>query len=117
MNSPFSRVALSFARALANQDFVAAHQHLSQQLRAQMSPEDLRHQFEEMISYASDIPQQAPLEVEIQTTLDEFHDKRPTDLGWAYASICGEGFSEAVAVVVESVNNSVGIRSIEWGRP
>ena len=44
-------------------------------------------------------------------------DKRPGDVGWAYVSIVGDDFVEAVAVIIVEVGGELLIREIEWGRP
>ncbi|HZW05589.1 MAG TPA: hypothetical protein VFF65_00585 [Phycisphaerales bacterium] len=43
--------------------------------------------------------------------------KQPGDIGWAYVSISGEHFNEAVTCVVAAVNGHNLIRELEWGRP
>jgi hypothetical protein len=39
------------------------------------------------------------------------------DLGWAYVSIGGDVYSEAVTVVVALEDGESRIRSVEFGRP
>ena len=36
---------------------------------------------------------------------------------WAYVGIEGDEFVEAVTVIVEDLEDRLGIRNIEWGRP
>jgi hypothetical protein len=43
--------------------------------------------------------------------------KQPADLGWAFVSIGGDVYSEAVIVVVTSENGEARIREVEFGRP
>ena len=49
--------------------------------------------------------------------MDYWPDKQPRDIGWAYAAIWGEGFSEAVTVTVAEEEGKEVIRVLEWGRP
>ena len=39
------------------------------------------------------------------------------DIGWAYVTIAGKDWAEAVTVVIASENGSPVVRSLEWGRP
>jgi hypothetical protein len=53
----------------------------------------------------------------VVNTMEDWPDKQPRDIGWAYAAIAAEGESEAVTVVVCDEGGKHLIRSIEWGRP
>lgn len=79
-----------------------------------MSATDLREQYEQMIRHYWGNP---ATEVEVIDVMAFWPSKQPGDIGWAYVAISGEGFSEAVTVVVSRVNGSLLIRDIEWGRP
>ena len=46
--------------------------------------------------------------------LEDWAMKEPDDVGWAYVSIAGDGYGEAVTVVVD---RHLQIRELEWGRP
>ena len=63
-----------------------------------------------MIAYGQGSAQ----DVQLVTTLEQWPEKTPGDIGWAYVAILGHNFSEAVTVVV---NDQRLIRAIEWGRP
>jgi len=49
--------------------------------------------------------------------MDDWPARQSQDIGWAYVSITGAGFIEAVTVVVAEENGAAKIREIEWGRP
>jgi hypothetical protein len=49
--------------------------------------------------------------------MNDWPDKKPTDIGWAYASIYSEEEGEGVTVVVCAEKERYTIREIEWGRP
>ncbi len=109
--TPQGKVALQFAQMLVARSFADAQMMLTPELRSRRSIEDLQTQFEGMISNWQGMP---VMVVETINVLDEWPDRRAADIGWAYVSIGGDRFNEAVAVVVTDVGL---IRSIEWGRP
>lgn len=113
--APYAQLAVRFANALVSGDFTQAHSLLTPDLGADLSPDRLRETYEGMIEYG-DGP---PTEIELITTLEtwQWPEPQPTDLGWAYVAIAGDGHSEAVTVIVESVEGKPAIRHIEWGRP
>jgi hypothetical protein len=118
-DTPQGKVALQFAQSLVARNFADAQAMLTPELRSLHSAKDLQTQFEGMISNWQGMP---VTDVETINVLDEWPDGlRPTeghrqadDMGWAYVSIGGDRFNEAVAVVVTDAGL---IRSIEWGRP
>lgn len=108
--TPQGRIAGDFARRLVAGDFEAASAMLTPALRATLTPENLSAEYARMIEYGGG-PANAAQPV---TTMDDWPDKQPDDLGWAYVSISGLGFDEAVSVVVTQAGQ---IRQVEWGRP
>lgn len=114
-DAPYAQLAVRFANALTSGDFTLAHSLLSPELGAEITPDRLCEDYQSMIEYG-DGP---PTEVELITTLEtwQWPEPHPRDLGWAYVAIAGTGYSEAVTVIVESVENQPAIRHIEWGRP
>jgi hypothetical protein len=110
-DTPQGKVALQFAHGLVARNFVEAQAMLMPELRSMHSAEDLQRQFEGMISNWQGMP---VTDVETINVLDEWPDRQVDDMGWAYVSIGGDRFNEAVAVVVTDAGL---IRSIEWGRP
>ena len=112
-DSTQAKVALTFARALVEGRYADAHAMLTPELAAEQTAGELGAVYEDMISIGDGPPEV----VEGVTTLDEWPDKEPGDIGWAYVAIYGDGFSEAVAVVVTEHEGQPAIRYIEWGRP
>ncbi len=110
-DTPQGKVALQFAQALVARNFVTAQAMLTSELRSLHSAEALQTQFDGMISNWQGMP---VTDVETINVLDEWPDRQAADIGWAYVSIGGDRFNEAVAVVVTDAGL---IRSIEWGRP
>jgi hypothetical protein len=110
-HTPQGKVALQFAQALVARNFRDAQAMLTPELRSLHSIEDLQTQFEGMISNWQGMP---VTDVETINVLDEWPGRQAGDMGWAYVSIGGDRFNEAVAVVVTDAGL---IRSIEWGRP
>jgi hypothetical protein len=103
-------VALRFAHALTTGTFDLAHSLLTPTLGRDLSIDELKASYEHMIEYGEGPAQDAQL----ITTLEQWPDKTPGDLGWAYVAIIGTNYSEAVTVVVTDQRL---IRAIEWGRP
>ena len=105
--------AVDFAKALTADDFVSAHAMLAPDLKAEYSVDALKASFEEMVEYGGS-PARVDGFVEV---MDDWPTKGSADLGWAYVSISGADFAEAVTVVVTRVDDAMAIGSIEWGRP
>ena len=113
---PYADVAVAFASALARADWQSAHALLAPDLRGQLSPEELRDRFAAMCDgYTEGSP--AQVQFDEQFALDDWPAKQPGDTGWAYVSILGDTFIEAVTVVVTNAGDSLLIRDVEWGRP
>ena len=113
-DAAFAKLALQFAEALVASAFESAHDLLSPEYRATVSPGELRSTYEGMVDYGDGPATDACL----ITTMESWPDRQPNDLGWAYVAIIGEGFSEAITVVVETQEaGSPCIRHVEWGRP
>ena len=114
-NTAAGKLGFAFAQAVVNGEFAAAHALLSDSLRQQMRPQDLESSYYAMIEYGEGPPNL--IEV-IQ--VDEMHgwpSRQDGDVGWAYVAICGDGYSEAVSVVVAEEAGREVIRMVEWGRP
>lgn len=85
-------------------------------LREERSPASLKSEFEAMYSgYAKGSPRSTHFDPEFSSV--DWPGKQPGDVGWAYVGIEGDGFLEAVAVTVASIDGRLHIREIEWGRP
>jgi hypothetical protein len=112
-DTPQGTVALAFARALADGEHAVARGMLSRTLRAELTERAVQAEFEEMIDYGA-----GPADfVDVMNVLDDWPGRRAEDIGWAYCAIAGNGYSEAVAVIVAWENDQHVIREIEWGRP
>jgi hypothetical protein len=55
--------------------------------------------------------------IEVGQTMEEWPGKKPADVGWAYVSVGGDVYSEAVTVVVTREGDLLKIRTVEFGRP
>lgn len=106
-------VALAFAERLVAGDYNAAHSMLAPALRENLSPAQLKVEYEGMIEYGDGPPDF----VGVMGILEEWPAKQAGDVGWAYVAISGVGYSEAVSVVVSQEAEQLVIREIEWGRP
>lgn len=113
INTEHGKVAFEFANTIVNGDFAAAHELLAEQQQSEWSPDSLKEEYEEMTEYG-----ESPINhIEVMNEMIEWPTKKDNDIGWAYVTISGDGYSEAVAVVVCSENRQLKIREIEWGRP
>jgi hypothetical protein len=104
---------LEFVTALAARDYAKAYAMTAQEYRMRTTVEHLRIAFETIV--ATDWGPVGP--VEVGQSMETRPGKLPSDMGWAYVSIGGDIYSEAVTVVVTSENGEARIREIEFGRP
>lgn len=111
--TPMGRVALRFASALVAGDHGSAHALLAPVLADSCSEADLARAFEAIVG-SWGLPVTG---VEVREVMAFWPGKRDGDVGWAYAAISGEGYSEAITVVVTEVGGELLIRQLEWGRP
>jgi hypothetical protein len=112
---PFEEVAIAFASALVEGNFAAAHALLSSSLKETVSSVSLRDAFLRMVRlYEPEKPTSIHF---ADFSMETWPAKQSGDVGWAYVSICGDSFVEAVTVVVSDLDGSLLIRDIEWGRP
>ncbi len=124
---PHSKICFQFAELICQGNFTDAHSLLSEDLQKTISPTELQKRYVNMIHYVPEdekANETSPFvlptvyDLGIQATLEEYANKQENDVGWAYCSICCDGYSEAVSVVVEKdATGKLVIRSIEWGRP
>jgi hypothetical protein len=114
-------IALAFARALVAKEYDCASAMLSSSAKSSYPPDVLQKNLEEMIQYSGD-ESVWPTNVQVVTgadisDMDKWLRKTPQDFGWAYVSVDGDGYCEAVAVMVTDDGGKLAIREIEWGRP
>ena len=99
---PYQEVAVAFAEALVARNFGRARDMLTPALREVVFENDLEGRLTRMYrSYAKSEPSRA--EFVPDGTLETWPDKQSGDLGWAYVSIEGKDFNEAVFVLVSEV--------------
>ncbi len=109
----YERVALAFSRALAQRDYPGAYALTSKQYQAGTSMEVMQAAFEAVVP--RDWETVGP--VETGMTLETWPGKEPNDVGWAYVSIGGDVYSEAVTIVVTLEGGALKVRAVEFGRP
>jgi len=106
-------VARRFAGHLVAGDPVSAHACLTAEARIEWSSDALADAYASMIEYGD-----GPAALDgFDEYLDDWADRHPADIGWAYVSIGGDGFAEAVTVIVADEDGEARVRTIEWGRP
>ena len=109
----YMRVALAFAKALATRDYDDAYGLTSKKFRDGTSLEGLQSGFESIVPL--DWTSVGPIEV--GHTMEDWPGREPSDVGWAYVSVGGDVYSEAVTVVVALEEGELRIRAVEFGRP
>jgi hypothetical protein len=109
----YRQVALEFARSLAAREYPKAYAMMSHGYRQSRTVDELRIGFEAIIP--RDWGAIGPIEV--GQTMTSWSGKEPSDIGWAYVSIGGDVYSEAIIVVVTSERGKAEIRHVEFGRP
>jgi hypothetical protein len=108
-----SNVSLNFARALASRDYTTAYAMTSTDYQRTTTLDEMRGGFEAIVP--TDWQTVGP--VEVGHTMETWPDKQPSDIGWAYVTIGGDVYSEAVTVVVVLEADTPKIRAIAFGRP
>ena len=106
-------IATAFARAIVAGDEKSAHEMLSNELRAEVSPTDLSSQFKplaEDMGGVTGIGQ--PMVI-----LEEWPGMLADDRAMVYVPLEGDVFSEAMTVTVSEIESALLISGIEWGRP
>jgi hypothetical protein len=109
----YRAVGLNFATALARRDYATAYAMTSSEYQRNITAAEMRAAFEAIVP--TDWRTVGPVEVGV--TMETWPDKQPSDVGWAYVSIGGEVYSEAVIVVVGLESDTLRIRTVEFGRP
>ena len=113
-NTPdFRKIALEFARSLAEREYTKAYEMTAKEYRKRTTVEQLRAAFESIVP--TDWGPMGPIEV--GQTMTTWPGKQPSDIGRAYVSIGGDVYSEAVTVIVTSEQGEAKIREVEFGRP
>ena len=110
-----TQVAEQFGQLIAKSDFAAAHRFLTQEAQKLHSPDELRKTFEQMTAYAPGPVRQ--VEVMEDFVLDDWPDKQDGDIASVYVSLVGDGYVEAVSVILAEETGATRIRHLEWGRP
>lgn len=106
-------IALAFATALTKRDYGAAYAMTSRDYRHGISLETMQASFEQLVP-----AEFGPVtSVDAGLTMESWPDKQSGDVGWAYVSIGGDVYSEAITVVVTSEDGALKVRDAEFGRP
>src|SRR6476659_1504837 len=92
----YRQVGLAFTKALAARDYDAAYALTSRAYRDSTSLNALEAAFETIVP--TDWTTVGPIEV--GEAMEDWPGKEASDVGWAYVSVGGDVYSEAVIVVV-----------------
>lgn len=102
-----------FATALTSGAWSEARAMLAKGLQAQYTDSALAQHYSQMIEYGGG---SARVDGYV-LFMDTWATRQLRDIGWVYVSLSGEGYAEAVTVVVTDEDGAPRIREIEWGRP
>ena len=108
-------VAEQFGTLIAKTDYTSAHKLLTKKEQVTYSPNDFKKAVEEMTAYAP-----GPIEEVVvmkDHILDDWPDKEASDVASMYVSLSGDGFCEAVSIILANECDDIRIRELEWGRP
>ena len=111
--SDYEAIALEFAELLAERQYAKAYAMTARDYRKGTSVEQLQAAFETIVP--TDWGPMGPIEV--GHTMTVWPGKQPADRGWAFVSIGGDVYSEAITVIVTSEQGEAKIREVEFGRP
>ena len=109
----YGELAALFAAHLTAGRYVEAHCLLSEQLKVVWPADALEREFSQMVESGHS----SVCGVELINTMESWPTRKASDLGWAYVAISGEGFCEALTVIVARESDTSVIRELEWGRP
>ena len=109
----YSSVGLTFAKALASRDYATAYAMTASAYHRSTTLDQMRAAFEAIVP--TDWRTVGP--VAVGGVMETWPAKQPSDVGWAYISIGGDVYSEAVTVVVMLEADTLKVRTVEFGRP
>jgi len=109
----YKQVGLAFTKALAARDYDAAYALTSRAYRHSTSLKALGAAFETIVP----VDWKAVGPVEVGEAMEDWPGREPSDVGWAYMSVGGDVYSEAITVVVTREEGELRVRAVEFGRP
>jgi len=104
---------MSYLRGPNVRTYAAAYALTSNQYRDSTSVEAMQAAFEAIVP--TDWKIIGP--VEVGETMEDWPVRKPADVGWAYVSVGGDAYSEAITVVVTLEEDALKVRTVEFGRP
>lgn len=113
---PYEATAVNFAQALADARWEDARSMLDAELQNDFPVQKLASTFEAMYRGYAEGPVTS-VHFDPEFSMENWPAKQSGDVGWVYVSVLGNGFVEAVTVVVANSSGRLAIREIEWGRP
>jgi hypothetical protein len=111
----FKDVAQHFGEAIAAGNDAAAFELLTPEAQAVYTPECLRAAVATMTSGAPGGIQE--VQVMEEGIVEDWPAKQPGDVASVYVALTGDGFAEAVTVIIVQRNDNLLIRHLDWGRP
>ena len=109
------QLARQFGDLIAREDYTAAHSLLTRQAQIAWPVQEMKRQSESMRRYAPG-PFTDMLVME-EFILEDWPAMQDGDVANIYIALSGDGFCEAVSVIVAQEDGDLRIRDLEWGRP
>jgi hypothetical protein len=109
------QLAQRFGDLIASEDYESAHKLLTKEAQRVHTPQEMKSHSEGMREYAPG-PFRKVFVIE-NLVLEEWPAKQHGDVASIYIALDGDGFCEAVSVIVAQEGDDLRIRVLEWGRP
>ena len=112
----YEKLAVDFATALVEERWDDARKLLTPALQKKYAASALKSQLHEMFSGYAEGPVKR-IHFDPEFSMEDWPAKKKGDIGWAYVSVEGDDFVEAVTLTICKSASELTIREIEWGRP
>jgi len=109
------QLAQKFGDLVAKEDYTSAHALLTKEAQAVWPAPEMQRRSERMRSY--DPGPFTHFQIMEEFILEDWPAMEDGDVASIYISLEGDGFCEAVTVIVAEQAGTLRIRDLEWGRP
>jgi len=109
------KIAEQFGNLIAKGNYWSAHALLTLEAQKIHSPHHFRWAIEEMVGHRPGVIQR--VEVSDDFILEVWPAKQDGDIVSVYVGLIGDGFVEAITVILVGEPGAIRIRKLEWGQP
>ena len=107
--------AKQFGSLIAKEDYVAARALLTNEAQADWPAQEIQRRSERMRRYAPG--PFTDMQVMEEFILRDWPAMSEGDVASIYIALTGDGFCEAVTIIVAEQDGELRVRDLEWGRP